>query len=257
MSSVVVGDDGAVRLITLSRPERLNALDDASRPRPALRTRGRGADDAGVRAIVITGAGRAFCTGQDVTASEELEDAHATVRETYNPLSKAIRTMGEPVVAAINGPAVGAGPGLALSRDLRVMARSAYLACSFSTVGLVPDTGTTVALLRGLGHSHVFAATASGRRIGAPEAVDARLVNEAVEDGEVLDRALLEIGVSVRVGLEDNFYLPSGEMARSNGSSSTPLAGRSRRRAGAPRRSRKRVSYSACAGPPDLRRASA
>jgi 2-(1,2-epoxy-1,2-dihydrophenyl)acetyl-CoA isomerase len=189
LSSVLVDDDGAVRIVTLNRPDRLNALDDECR-RALLAALEHAAADSDVRVIVLTGAGRAFCTGQDVSAAEELEDAGATVSETYNPLAVAIRGMGKPVIAAINGLAVGAGLGLALSCDLRVIGSGAYLACSFSRVGLVPDTGTTVGLLRQLGHARAFEIAVSGRKIRAEEAVSSHLVNEAVDDADVLDRAV-------------------------------------------------------------------
>lgn len=188
MSVVLVEDDGAVRVVTINRPDKLNSLDEPTRVvlRDALESAG--ADDS-VRAVVLTGNGRAFCTGQDVGAADELVDAEATVRDTYNPLARALRTMPKPVVAAINGPAVGAGLGLALCCDLRLMARSAFLSCIFSQVALVPDTGTTVALLRALGHAQAYEAAVTGRRIGADEALAARLVNEVVEDEDLQVRA--------------------------------------------------------------------
>jgi 2-(1,2-epoxy-1,2-dihydrophenyl)acetyl-CoA isomerase len=186
---VLVADDGPVRTITLNRPERLNALDDPCR-RALLSALEDAAEDDAVRVIVLTGAGRAFCTGQDVTASEELEDAGATVSKTYNPLARILRAIDKMVIASVHGPAVGAGLGLALACDIRIMGSDAYLACSFSRVGLVPDTGTTVALLRRLGHAHAFAVAVSGRKIGAEEALAVRLVNEVVDPPETLDRAL-------------------------------------------------------------------
>jgi 2-(1,2-epoxy-1,2-dihydrophenyl)acetyl-CoA isomerase len=145
--------------------------------------------DDGVHVVVLTGAGRAFCTGQDVGAAEELVDAAATVRNTYNPLARILREMPKPVIAAINGPAVGAGMGLALSCDLRYMSQSSHLACSFSRVGLVPDTGTTAALVRILGHARAFEIATSARKIKAEEAVGG-LVNEVVADRELLGRVL-------------------------------------------------------------------
>jgi 2-(1,2-epoxy-1,2-dihydrophenyl)acetyl-CoA isomerase len=189
MSSVLVHDDDAVRVVTVNRPDRLNALDDECR-RGLLGALETAAADDDVAVVVLTGAGRAFCTGQDVTMSDELADAGATVRETYNPLAATLRRTDKPVIAAINGPAVGAGLGLALSCDLRVMGRNAYLACSFSRVALVPDTGTTVALLRQLGHARAFEVALSGRKIGADEAAATGLVNEVVDGDDVLGRAL-------------------------------------------------------------------
>ena len=188
MSSVLVHNDGGVRLITLNRPERLNSLDAPCRAE-LLDALERAERSDEIRVVVLTGAGRAFCTGQDIAAAEELVDAGATVRDTYNPLAAALRRMPKPAIAAVNGPAVGAGLGLALCCDLRLIARSAYLACSFSRVALVPDTGSTVTLLRQLGHAHAFEVAYTGRRISADEALATRLVNEVVDDEELLTRA--------------------------------------------------------------------
>jgi 2-(1,2-epoxy-1,2-dihydrophenyl)acetyl-CoA isomerase len=193
MSSVLINDIGGVRVLTLNRPERLNALNDELRARllDALRE---AAGRPDTRVVVISGAGRAFSTGQDITATDELLDAAATVRHSYNPLALTIRQTPKPVIAAINGPAVGAGLGLALACDLRFMAASAYLACSFSRVALVPDTGTSVALLRGLGHAWAFDAAVSGRRILPEEALACRLVNEVVDDHLLNSRAAAVAG---------------------------------------------------------------
>jgi 2-(1,2-epoxy-1,2-dihydrophenyl)acetyl-CoA isomerase len=189
MSSVHTQLAEQVLVVTIDRPERLNALDDACRAE-LLAALQRGVRDPDVRAVVLTGAGRAFCTGQDVTASDELVDAGATVQQTYNPLVVTIRNTGKPVIAAINGPAVGAGMGLALSCDVCVMGRSAYLSCAFGRVGLVPDTGITVVLARALGHVRAYEAATTGRRIGADEALALGLVTEVVGDEAVLARAI-------------------------------------------------------------------
>lgn len=187
MSSVVTRERDGVRTVALNRPDRLNALDEPCRVEllGALTDAG---SAAAVGAVVLTGEGRAFCTGQDVAASEELLDAGATVADTYNPLARAIRAMPKPVIAAINGPAVGAGLGLALCCDLRLMAADSYMACAFGRVGLVPDTGTTIGLVRALGHAWAFEAAVSGRRIGAEEALAARLVNEVVPGADLAAR---------------------------------------------------------------------
>jgi 2-(1,2-epoxy-1,2-dihydrophenyl)acetyl-CoA isomerase len=189
VSSVRSEDRGQVRVVTINRADKLNALDEPCRMEllGALRS---AADDAEVRAVILTGAGRAFCTGQDVGASEELVDAGDTVARTYNPLARILREMDKPVLAAINGPAVGAGLGLALSCDLRYIAESAYLACSFSRVALVPDTGTTVALVRHLGHARAFEIATSARRIDSAEAASSHLVNGVVADDQLLGEVL-------------------------------------------------------------------
>ncbi len=185
MTSVAVSDHESIRTVAINRPEKLNALDEPCRVELLAALTNAARDDR-VRVVILTGNGRAFCTGQDVGASRELVDAGATVRDTYTPLARVLREMDKIAVAAINGPAVGAGLGLALNCDLRYMARSAYLACSFSRVALVPDTGTTVALVRQLGHARAMEAALLGRRIGAEEAVEAHLVNGIVDDEGLL-----------------------------------------------------------------------
>jgi 2-(1,2-epoxy-1,2-dihydrophenyl)acetyl-CoA isomerase len=187
-NGVVTGRDGPVATVELARPERLNPLDEPTRH--ALLTALRAADDdADVRAIVLTGAGRAFCVGQDLAAVDELTDAHDTVARTYNPLIRALRGAGKPVVAAVNGPAVGAGMGLALACDLVVMAESASLSCAFGRMALVPDTGTAWFLTRRLGQQRAFELATSGRRIGAAEALALGLANEVVPDAELRAKA--------------------------------------------------------------------
>ena len=189
MSAVLTEDRGAVRVVTINRADKVNALDEPCRLALLAALRG-AAEDGDVRVVVLTGAGRAFCTGQDVSAAEELIDAGDTVARTYNPLARILREMDKPVIAAVNGPAAGAGLGLALSCDLRYMAESAYLACSFSRVALVPDTGTTVALVRRLGHARAFEIATSARRIDAAEAAGSGLVNAVVADDQLLDETL-------------------------------------------------------------------
>lgn len=193
MSSVLVENHGPVRVVAINRPDKLNALDQPCR-QELLASLTAAARDEAVRVVVLTGIGRAFCTGQDLGAGSELEDAGATVRDTYNPLARILREMDKPAVAAINGPAVGAGLGLALCCDLRYMASSAYLACSFSRVALVPDTGTTVALVRQLGHARAFEVAVTGRKVSAEEAADAHLVNGVVADDGLLDAVLKTAG---------------------------------------------------------------
>jgi 2-(1,2-epoxy-1,2-dihydrophenyl)acetyl-CoA isomerase len=193
MSSVQVENHGPVRVVAINRPDKLNALDEPCR-RELLASLTEAARDDAVRVVVLTGIGRAFCTGQDLGVGTELEDAGATVRDTYNPLARILREMDKPTIAAVDGPAVGAGLGLALCCDLRYMASSAYLACSFSRVALVPDTGTTVALVRQLGHARAFEVAVTGRRIGAEEAAEAHLINGAVADDGLLDAVLKTAG---------------------------------------------------------------
>ena len=176
--------DGLVATVQLNRPDRLNPLDEPTRAALLTALTSAAAHDA-VRAIVLTGAGRAFCVGQDLAAVEELEDAHDTVARTYNPLISALRGCPKPVVAAVNGPAVGAGMGLALACDLVVMAESASMSCAFGRMALVPDSGTTWFLARAVGHQRAFHLATTGRKITGTEAVAWGLANETAADDEL------------------------------------------------------------------------
>lgn len=178
MSEIITERDGAVVTITLNRPQRMNALTEACRFELLAVLNDAAADD--IRAVVLTGAGRAFCVGQDLSAATELEDAGDTVRKTYNPIVTAIRTLDKPVIAAINGPAVGAGMGLALACDLALIADDAYFMCSFGHVALVPDTGVSSELVRRLGYVKAFELAATGRKTPASEAAALGLVNRVV-----------------------------------------------------------------------------
>jgi 2-(1,2-epoxy-1,2-dihydrophenyl)acetyl-CoA isomerase len=186
MSTVTITSSEAIATITLQRPESLNALDLPTR-QALLHALVEARDDQGVRAVVITGAGRAFCSGQDLEARDELIEAGATVADTYNPLIRAITEMDKPVIGAVNGLAVGAGMGLALACDEIVMARSAFLACAFGRVGLVPDSGVTSILVQRLGHARAFELARTGRRIGGEDAFALGLINEVVDDDALGD----------------------------------------------------------------------
>ena len=188
MSAVEVVRDGAVATVTLNRPDKLNALDRATRWELTGALREVSAD-AAVRAVVLTGSGRAFCVGQDLAAVEELEHADETVAGSYNPIAQTIATMPQPVVAAVNGLAVGAGMGLALVCDLRLAADSASFSCAFGKVGLVPDTGVSWHLVRELGRARAFALAATGRSLPAEEALQLGLLNEVVPGDQLAARA--------------------------------------------------------------------
>jgi 2-(1,2-epoxy-1,2-dihydrophenyl)acetyl-CoA isomerase len=189
MTAVDVTRDGAVATVTLNRPDRLNALDRTTRWELISALRGVAADDA-VRAVVLTGTGRAFSVGQDLAAVEELEHADETVAGSYNPIATTIAEMPKPVVAAVNGLAVGAGMGLALACDLRLAADSASFSCAFGKVGLVPDTAVSWYLVRELGYARAFALAATGRSVPATEAHSLGLLNDVVPAAELADRAL-------------------------------------------------------------------
>ena len=183
-SELLVTHDGAVQTITLNRPSVLNALDLAMHERLAAALDRAAQPD--VRALVITGAGRGFCVGQDV--GEFPRDAAAVgelLRRHFNPAIRALRGLRKPVIAAINGPAAGAGLALALACDLRLAAASASLVPAFAGIGLVPDSGLSHTLPRLIGSAAAFDWIVSGRRITAPEAAAMGLVMRVVEDADL------------------------------------------------------------------------
>src|SRR3989440_9438792 len=150
MAEVETRRDGTVLTITLNRPDVLNALNAAVHGGLAAALKQAAADD--VRAVVITGAGRGFCVGQDLT---EFRDAPGDIKErlesTYHPNIRAIRALEKPVVAAVNGAAAGAGLSLACACDIRIAADSATFIPAFINIGLIPDSGGTYFVTRLLG----------------------------------------------------------------------------------------------------------
>jgi 2-(1,2-epoxy-1,2-dihydrophenyl)acetyl-CoA isomerase len=204
-SELLVTHDGAVQTITLNRPGVLNALDLAMHERLAAALDRAAQPD--VRAVVITGAGRGFCVGQDV--GEFPRDAAAVgdlLRQHFNPAIRALRGLPKPVIAAINGPAAGAGLALALACDLRLAAASASLVPAFGRIGLVPDSGLSHTLPRLIGSAAAFDWMVSGRSIAAPEAEALGLVTRVVEDADLAAEtdalaAELAAGPTAAIGL--------------------------------------------------------
>jgi len=173
-----------VATITLARPESLNALNATMRRelRAALKAAGR--DDA-VRAVVLTGDGRGFCSGADLRGGSGERDFRRVLTDEYNPLVTALRELPRPVIAAVNGVAAGAGMSLALACDLVYAADDARFILAFGRIGLVPDSGLTRTLVRGLGRHRAAALIFGGEPLGAAEAQAAGLVNGVVPAGEL------------------------------------------------------------------------
>jgi 2-(1,2-epoxy-1,2-dihydrophenyl)acetyl-CoA isomerase len=185
---VLTSRDGAVLTITLNRPDKLNALNTAVHKAFAAALREARADD--VRAVVLTGAGRGFCVGQDLTEFRDAPDDIADrLRSTYHPNVLAIRALEKPVIAAVNGPAAGAGLSIACACDLRIAADSATFIPAFINIGLVPDSGGSFFVHRLLGNARAFEWMASGRQLTAARAHAWGLVNEVVDDDELPARA--------------------------------------------------------------------
>jgi 2-(1,2-epoxy-1,2-dihydrophenyl)acetyl-CoA isomerase len=184
--------DGDVAVITLNCPDRFNAIDAglAAGTVDAL-------DKAGgeARAVVLTGKGKAFCSGADLSQlMGDYEtggpDLARLLNDVFHPMVNALANSKVPTVAAVNGVAAGAGLGIALGCDMRIMAESAFLTSSFTAIGLVPDSGTTWWLPRHVGVSKAIELTMTNKRVNAEEARSLGLCVEVVPDGEVVVRAV-------------------------------------------------------------------
>lgn len=168
-----------VATITLARPESLNALNAIMRAELLRAVKAAGRDDE-VRAVVITGDGRGFCSGADLRGGGGERDFRRVLTYEYNPLITALRELPKPIIAAVNGVAAGAGMSLALACDLVYAADDARFILAFGRIGLVPDSGMTRTLVRGLGRHRATALIFSGEPLGAAEAQAAGLVNGVV-----------------------------------------------------------------------------
>ena len=181
MSEVLTERDGAVLTITLNRPEVFNAFNAALHA--ALAGALEEAADPGVRAVVVTGAGRGFCAGQDLKEFSEMpESIRERLEQTYHPNIRAIRGLAKPVIAAVNGPCAGAGLSLACACDLRIAADTATFVPGFIGIGLVPDSGGSWFVHRLLGFARAFEWMTSNRKLTAAEAHAWSLVSEVTDD---------------------------------------------------------------------------
>jgi 2-(1,2-epoxy-1,2-dihydrophenyl)acetyl-CoA isomerase len=179
MAEVEVTREGGVQTIALNRPDVLNAFNAAMHE--GLAAALDDARDPEVRAVVITGAGRGFCVGQDLTEFREAPgDIGERLRGRYHPNILAIRALEKPVIAAVNGAAAGAGLSLACACDLRLAADSASFVPAFIGIGLVPDSGGTFFVARLLGQARAFEWMTANRKLTAAEALEWGLVSEVV-----------------------------------------------------------------------------
>ena len=179
MSEVLTAREGAVLTITLNRPDVFNAFNRALHA--ALRAALEEAADPAVRAVVIMGAGRGFCAGQDLREFAELDTSLSeSLEATYHPNIRLIRGLVKPVIAAVNGPVAGAGLSLASACDVRVASSAATFVPGFAGIGLVPDSGGSWFLHRLLGFGRAFEWMSSNRRIDAAEAFAWGLVSEVI-----------------------------------------------------------------------------
>jgi len=179
--------------ITLNRPDKLNSFtaEMHGELREALSAV---AEDPAIRALLLTGAGRGFCAGQDlgdraVKPGDTPRDLGQTIDTLYNPLVRALRGMPKPVICAVNGVAAGAGANIALACDIVLAARSASFIQALCKIGLVPDSGGTYALPRLVGHARALGMALLGEPVSAERAVEIGLIWKCVEDSKLMDEA--------------------------------------------------------------------
>lgn len=185
--------DAGVLELVLNRPDKLNAFTPDMHM--ALRAQiDRASQESAVRAVLLTGAGRAFCAGQDLGDRDPRKggpkpDLGATIGTFYNPLIRALRALPKPVVAAVNGVAAGAGANIALACDIVLASDKARFVQSFAKLGLVPDAGGSWALPRLLGEARAKALVLTGEPLNAPQAAEWGLIWRAVPDADLMPEA--------------------------------------------------------------------
>ena len=190
-STLLTADEGPVRTLTLNRPAALNSF-DGTMHRALLAALDAAAADVGVKAVVITGAGRGFCAGQDLNDPELAgpdgkPDVGGVVDRLYKPLALRIRSMPVPVIAAVNGVAAGAGANLAIGCDVAIAARGASFIQAFAKIGLVPDCGGTWLLPRLVGRARAMALAMTGDKLSAEDAVAMGMIWRCVDDAALAD----------------------------------------------------------------------
>ena len=210
----------AVATITLNRPDSLNALNGAMVDE--LRSAVESLPGSGARALLLIGQGRGFSSGADLAGGGGLPtDAGMALEKHFNPLVEAIFALDVPVVAAVNGPAAGAGCSLALTADIVIAARSAYFLQAFVNIGLIPDAGATWLLPRLAGRARAMEMMMLGERISAETAMEWGLISRVVDDQDLASEAALLAarlaqGPTVALGLirklaRDSAHLPLNE----------------------------------------------
>jgi 2-(1,2-epoxy-1,2-dihydrophenyl)acetyl-CoA isomerase len=184
---------GGVGRITLNRPDTLNAWHTAL-GRELRQAIEEDAAHESVRSVLVTGAGRGFSSGADLkagftAADDGLPDIRTELDEVYHPITRGVRMLEKPVVAAVNGPAVGIGASLALACDLILAAESAYFGLAFVNIGLMPDGGSTLFVPAAIGKARAFQMALLGERVEAARALEWGLVNFVHPDGELMGEA--------------------------------------------------------------------
>lgn len=190
MTEIAVGRENAVVTLTMSNPERKNALDGDATETMADRLR-EAAHDWSVRCVVVRGEGEAFCSGIDLADDLGGGGAAAELEGGLNAIATSLLRMEKPVVAAVSGPAIGAGAAIATACDFVYATDSATFGWGFTDIGLAPDTGATYVLPRLVGHRRAMELLTTAERIGADEAVELGIANESCLEG-ALDEFVAE-----------------------------------------------------------------
>jgi len=206
--NILFAIDGGIARLTLNRPDRLNSFNDAMHEevRAAL---GRVREDASARVLLLTGAGRGFCAGQDladraVAPGEAPVDLGASIERNYKPLILGLRALPMPVVCAVNGVAAGAGANIALACDIVIAAKSASFIQAFAKIGLIPDSGGTWFLPRLVGSARAMGLALLGDKLSAEDAAAWGLIWQVVDDGQlttVVDKLLQQFAQAPTRGL--------------------------------------------------------
>jgi len=222
MLPVLVSFDSGVLRVTLNRPEKLNALNPEMHKllRQALE---RAAEEREVRAVLLSGAGRGFCAGQDLSERDVSPgaapiDLSVSLGSYYNPLVRRLRELPKPVVCAVNGVAAGAGANLALACDIVLAGRSAFFIQSFSRIGLVPDAGGTWILPRLVGKARAMALALLGEKLSAEQAAEWGLIWKVVDDEALLSQGM-ELAKQLAEGPTRGYGLIKKAMHASSGNS--------------------------------------
>jgi 2-(1,2-epoxy-1,2-dihydrophenyl)acetyl-CoA isomerase len=187
--TVLVADDGGVRVVTLNRPDRLNAF-AGDMAQSLVEVLARAGADPVIRAVLLTGAGRGFCAGQDLADLVPGQDLGDTLEQRFNPIIRAIRTLPKPVVCAVQGVAAGAGANLALACDIVLAAHSARFLQAFIRIGLIPDAGGTWLLPHLAGQARARGMAMLGEPISAAQAEAWGLIWRTVPDETLATEAM-------------------------------------------------------------------
>lgn len=208
--TILISKEDGVTVLTLNRPDKLNSFNEEMH-KALFAAMSEAKDDSSCRAILLTGAGRAFCAGQDLgdrnpEAMDGPPDLGETLEKFYNPLIRLIRDMNKPVICAVNGVAAGAGANIAFACDIVYAAKSAKFIQAFCKIGLVPDSGGTWSLTKLLGEARAKALMLTGAPVMADQAADWGMIWSAEEDDQLMEVATaqakqLAAGPTVGLGM--------------------------------------------------------